>query len=213
MKIELWFDYTCPYCYIGKRRLELALEQLGLLEDIQIELKSYELDTEMPEVNERIEEIKLQAEEIGLVYNFTNLKQQNTFDAHRLVKYAYDKNKGELMAERLLKAYFNETAEISNHEVLMNLAKEVELDEEEVNSLLCLNNYAKKVRDDIEEAKDIGIEGVPFFIIDDKFALSGIQSIDVFKEVIEEARSEFVKKPKLQSVGTKGSYCTDDGCE
>ena len=233
MKIELWSDYTCPYCYIGKRRLELALEQLGLLDDVSIELKSYELDAEKPEikgiqlldylkekydlthtdVNEMLKKIKRQAEEVNLVYNFTNIKQQNTFDAHRLVKYAYDKNKGELMAERLLNAYFSEAAEISNHEVLKNLAKEVELDIEEVTSLLCLNNYAKKVRNDIEEAKDIGIEGVPFFIIDDKFALSGVQSVDMFIEVIEEARSEYVKNPQLQSVGKQGSFCTDEVCE
>ena len=182
MKIELWSDYTCPYCYIGKRQLELALEQLGLSDDVTIELKSYELDAEKPEikgiqmldylkekynltqteVNEMLKKIKLKAEELELVYNFANIKQQNTFDAHRLVKYAYDKNKGELMAERLLNAYFSEAAEISNHEVLINLAKEVALDIEEVTSLLCLNNYAKKVRNDIEEAKEIGIEGVPF---------------------------------------------------
>lgn len=233
MKIELWSDYTCPYCYIGKRQLELALEQLGLSDDVTIELKSYELDAEKPEikgiqmldylkekynltqteVNEMLKKIKLKAEELELVYNFANIKQQNTFDAHRLVKYAYDKNKGELMAERLLNAYFSEAAEISNHEVLINLAKEVALDIEEVTSLLCLNNYAKKVRNDIEEAKEIGIEGVPFFIIDDKFALSGVQSIDVFIEVIKEARSEYVEKPKLQPAGKQGSFCTDEICE
>lgn len=218
---------------IGKRRLEMALEQLGLLDEVSIELKSYELDTNMAknneilildhlkhkynlsfdEANEMIEKIALQANEVDLVYNFANIKQQNTFDAHRLVKYAYDKNKGEAMSERLSKAYFTEAAEISKREVLLELAKEVELDTEEVNSLLCLNNYAKKVRDDIEEAKDIGVQGVPFFIFDDQYALSGVQPLEVFLDVIKEVRKEDVKKPKLQSIGPEGSFCTDEGCQ
>lgn len=232
MKIEIWSDYTCPYCYIGKKRLELALEQLGIRNEVSTELKSYELDAKkietnnlsivdylkqkyelsLTEVDDMLADIKLQASEAGLDFNFTNLKQQNTFDAHRLVKYAYEKQKGNEMVERLLRAYFKESAELSNREVLTHLAKEIELDEEEVTSLLCLNNYAKKVRDDIDEANEIGVEGVPFFIFDDQYALSGMQSIEIFIDVIQETRKNYKKKPELQSVGKEGSYCTDEGC-
>lgn len=233
MIIELWSDYTCPNCYIGKRRLEIALEQLGLVDEVSIKLKSYEFDTnvkatsgmtlldhfkekyslEIDEVNEMIEKIQDQAKELDIVYDFANTKQQNTFDAHRLVKYAYDKNKGELMSERLLKAYFTEAAEISKHDVLLSLAKEVELNEAEVASLLSLNNYAKNVYDDINEAEELEVQDVPFFIFDDKYALSGLQSLEVFIEVIEQIKEEYIKKPELQPVGEEGSYCVGDDCE
>lgn len=233
MKIELWSDFTCPYCYISKKRLELALNQLGISDEVSIELKSYELDADLmetknshiveylkekynlsfTEVNELLDEIKNQAAEIDLPFSFTEMKQQDTFDAHRLVKYAYHHNKGIEMSNRILAAYFTESAEISKREVLLRLAKEIELDEEEVTSLLCLNNYAKKVREDIEEAKEIGVEGVPFFIFDDQYALSGMQTIDTLIDVITETRKNSNHKPKLQSVGTTGSFCTGDGCE
>lgn len=233
MNIELWSDYTCPYCYIGKRRLEMALEQLGLSNEVSIELKSYQLDSnlletegmnilehfkhkynlELDEVTELVEEIGRQAEEVDLVYNFANMKQQSTFDAHRLVKYAYEKNKGELMSERLLTAYFAEAAEISKYDVLLNLAQEVDLDQEEVINLLNLNNYAKKVQDDIEEAKELEVQGVPFFIFDDKYALSGLHSLEDFIEVIEQTKKEYVEKPKLQPAGQIGSCCVGDECE
>lgn len=233
MKIELWSDFTCPYCYISKKRLELALNQLGILDEVSIELKSYELDADLiktknrhviehlkekynlsfTEVTEMLDKIKNQAAEIELAFSFTNMKRQDTFDAHRLVKYAYDHNKGVEMSDRILVAYFTEAAEISKREVLLDLAKEIGLNEEEVTSLLCLNNYAKKVRADIEEAKELGVEGVPFFIFEDQYALSGMQTIDGLIDVITETRKNSIDKPKLQSVGKIGSYCTDDGCE
>lgn len=233
MIIELWSDYTCPSCYIGKRRLEIALEQLGLVDEVSIKLKSYEFDTnvkatsgmtlldhfkekyslEIDEVNEMIEKIQDQAKELDIVYDFANTKQQNTFDAHRLVKYAYDKNKGELMSERLLKAYFTEAAEISKHDVLLSLAKEVELNEAEVASLLSLNNYAKKVYDDISEAEELDVQDVPFFIFDDKYALSGLQPLEAFIEVLKQTKAEYIEKPKLQSIGVEGSYCVGEDCE
>src|SRR5699024_6608264 len=231
--IELWSDFTCPYCYISKKRLELALNQLGILDEVSIELKSYELDADLmetknshiveylkekynlsfTEVNELLDEIKEQAAEIDLSFSFTEMKQQDTFDAHRLVKYASHHNKGTEMFNRILAAYFTESAEISKREVLLKLAKDIELDEEEVTSLLCLNNYAKKVREDIEEAKELGVEGVPFLIFDDQYALSGMQTIDALIDVITETRKNSIHKPKLQSVGTTGSFCTGDGCE
>src|SRR5699024_646452 len=114
-----------------------------------------------------VEEIAQQAAEVDLAYNYKHMKQQNTFDKHRLVKYAFEKNKGELMSERLLKACFKEATEISNHDVLLNLDKEFDLNQEEVLNLLSLNNYAKQVHIDIEVATELEVESVPFFIFDD----------------------------------------------
>lgn len=233
MNIELWSDYTCPYCYIGKKRLELAIENLGLSNEISVELKSYQLDSNSiktkdmsilehfkdkykltdDEVINLVEEIAQQAAEVDLAYNYKHMKQQNTFDAHRLVKYAFEKNKGELMSERLLKAYFKEAAEISKHDVLLNLAKEIDLNEEEVLNLLSLNNYAKQVQIDIEEAKELEVETVPFFIFDDKYALSGLHSLENFMEVIGQTKKEHVERPQSQSSNSIGSCCVGDECE
>src|SRR5699024_12199352 len=107
----------------------------------------------------------------------------------------------DLMSERLLKAYLKEAAEISKHDVLLNLAKEIDLNEEEVLNLLSLNNYAKQVQIDIEEAKEFEVETVPFFIFDDKYALSGLHSLENFMEVIEQTN-----KQKTQRTSRNGYY-------
>src|SRR5690625_135990 len=137
VNIELWSDYTCPYCYIGKKRLELAIENLGLSNEISVELKSYQLDSNSiktkdmsilehfkdkykltdDEVINLVEEIAQQAAEVDLPYKYKQMKQQNTFDVHRLVKYNSEKNKGERMTERLLKAYSKEAGESSKNDV------------------------------------------------------------------------------------------------
>ena len=234
MKIELWSDYVCPFCYIGKKRLEIAIEQLNLKDEITVELKSYELDpyfdknvelktydylkTKYNMSEEKVVEmtrgIEKQAEELGLKYDFANMKQQNTFDAHRLVKFAEDAGKGPEMSERLLQAYFTESKEISKPDVLKELAEEIGLDIDETARVLCLNNYTKQVKDDIQVAKEIGVQGVPFFVFGEKYAISGAQPLEVFIEVIEKVQAENKNKPKIQKINPEGSasYCTGDGC-
>src|SRR5690625_3478383 len=151
VNIELWSDYTCPYCYIGKKRLELAIENLGLSNEISVELKSYQLESNSidtkdmnilehfkekyklkdDEVNNIVDDITQQSKKVNLAYNYKHMKQQNTFDAHQLVKYSFEIKKGEIMYERLLKAYFKEAAEISKHDVILDLAKEIDFNQEE----------------------------------------------------------------------------------
>src|SRR5699024_1116196 len=138
---------------------------------------------------------------------------KNKVHEQLLVKEAFEKNKGELMYEILLKAYFKEAEEISKHDFMLNLDKEIDLNEEEVLNLLSLNNYAKQVQIDIEEAKELEVETVPFFIFDDKYALSGLHSLENFMEVIEETKKEHVENPKTQSTSTIGSCCVGDECD
>ncbi|WP_188456061.1 DsbA family oxidoreductase [Virgibacillus oceani] len=236
MKIEVWSDFVCPYCYIGKRRLENALDQFSHKDHVTIEYKSYQLDPNAKEapgktIHELLadkygmsvekakhmnEDLGKQAAELGLVYNFDTMQHTNTFDAHRLAKYAETKGLGKEMTERLLKAYFTDSKLLSDYSTLVELAGEVGLDQDDVTSLLQVNKYASKVRDDEEQARQIGVQGVPFFVFNEKYAVSGTQPVEVFTEVLDKVWEEEKDKPVLQSLNPKKSkttYCTGDGCE
>ncbi len=236
MKIEVWSDFVCPFCYIGKRRMETALEDFPHKEKVCVVYKSYELDPDAdrnPEMNmheliakkfgmsvekakKMNEDIGKQAEEVGLTYNFDHMKSTNTFDAHRLAQYAAKHGKGKEITERLLYAYFTESKLISNHETLIELANEEGLDPKEVGKLLELNKYANVVREDEDQAQQIGVQGVPFFVFNEKYAVSGAQSTEAFKEVLEKVWEEESKTPEIQSLTPKNAettYCTDEGCK
>src|SRR5699024_376432 len=202
MKIEVWSDFVCPFCYIGKRRLEQAIENFDHKDKIVINYKSYELDPDAEETtNESMHEILAkkynmpieqakqmnenvasQAKEVGLEYNFDSMKNANTFDAHRVVKAAAKDSKEKEMVERLLKAHFTDGKQISDHETLIMLANEVGVDHERVQSVLESRKYSAYVRDDEEQAAQIGVQGVPFFVFNEKYAVSGAQPSEVFKE-------------------------------
>ncbi|WP_047983137.1 DsbA family oxidoreductase [Ornithinibacillus californiensis] len=236
MKIEIWSDFVCPFCYIGKRRLELALNDFAHPDKVNIEFKSYELDPhskDQPNQNiheylavrkgmsveqakELNENVGRQAATVGLEYNFDTMQHTNTFDAHRVAKFAETVQRGQEMTERLLRAYFTESELISDPSTLKRLATEVGLDEESVAELLETNRYANRVRSDEELAKQIGVSGVPFFVFNEKYAVSGAQPKEVFIEVLERVWEEEQKSTSLQLLNptnAKTSYCTGDGCE
>ncbi|RYG74274.1 DsbA family oxidoreductase [Lentibacillus lipolyticus] len=236
MHIEVWSDFVCPFCYIGKRRLELALEQFPHKEHVTVEYMSYELDPNAEEnpgksIHELLaskygmsvekarnsnEELGRQAAELGLTYNFDKMKHTNTFDAHRVAQYAKDKGKGREVTERLLQAYFTDSELISDHDTLIRLAGEAGLNQEEVRSVLETGRYQKHVRADEQEAGQLGAQGVPFFVFNNKYAVSGAQPQEVFTEVLEKVWEEEQAQPSLQSLTPKKSkttYCTDEGCE
>ncbi|WP_430788810.1 DsbA family oxidoreductase [Virgibacillus flavescens] len=236
MKIDVYSDFVCPFCYIGKRRLELAMDKFSNKEKVTITYKSYELDPNAAKNPDKtIHEILAekfgmsvekarqtnhnmadQAAEIGLTYRFDTMKHTNTFDAHRLAKYADEQGKGKEMTERLLQAYFTDSLHIGNYETLVSLAEEIGLDKDVVLDVLNSTDYAKAVRSDEQEAQQIGAEGVPFFVFNDKYAVSGAQPPDVFTEVIEKVWEEEKEQPILQSLNPKKSettYCTGEGCD
>ncbi|GGK07353.1 DSBA oxidoreductase [Lentibacillus kapialis] len=236
MKIEVWSDFVCPFCYIGKRRMEFALEQFSHRDDVEIGYKSYELDPEaevnpgqnmheylsskkgmsLEQAKSMNESLREQAAEAGLTYNFDTMQHTNTFDAHRVAKYADEKGKGKEMTERLLKAYFTDSELISDHATLIKLAGDVGLDENEVTALLKVDDYAIHVRADEEQARQLGVQGVPFFVFNDKYAVSGAQPQEAFNEVLEKVWEEENEEPVLKSLNPKKSkttYCTDEGCE
>lgn len=236
MKIEIWSDYVCPFCYIGKRKLEQAMNQLAHKDKIEIYYKSYELDPHAEETSDQSihhllakkydmsveqmkqmnEKVMRKAAEVGLVYDFDIMKYTNTFDAHRLVKAAAKQGKEKEMVDRLFKAFFTEGKLISHHQTLIELATEVGMDPEKVETVLDSCKFTRHVRDDEEQATEIGVQGVPFFVFNEKYALSGAQPFEVFVEVLEKVWEEECADPELQSLTSTNretSYCTGEDCQ
>ncbi|SEB20923.1 Predicted dithiol-disulfide isomerase, DsbA family [Thalassobacillus cyri] len=233
MKIEVWSDFVCPFCYIGKRRLEQALETFAHKEDVELIFKSYELQPQLPsdenvsvyevlanKMGTTVEQAKAMnnqlvetAKTVGLDYNFDHAKQTNTLDAHRLFKYAEKQGKGLVFTERLLRAYFTESRFLGRPATLIELAEEVGLDGEEAEEVLVGDDFLEDVRNDQREAQQIGVQGVPFFVFNRKYAISGAQPPELFQETLEKVWKEENETPSLQQVQTStDAACTDDSC-
>ncbi|MDW0110527.1 DsbA family oxidoreductase [Sporosarcina aquimarina] len=235
MKIEIWSDFVCPFCYIGKRKLEQALDEIKGKDRIEIEFKSYQLDPDTPKYNgqdfyesmgakfggagkakQMMVSITDQAKEVGLEFNFDTMKPTNTFDAHRMTKFAKVHGKDAGLAEKLLYANFTQSKDVGNEEVLVELAVEAGLPKEE--ALAVASNpeaYADEVRADIEEAKQLGVTGVPFFVFNRKYAISGAQPKEAFVQALEKVLEE--EKPvsafeNLSPDNGTDATCADDSC-
>jgi predicted DsbA family dithiol-disulfide isomerase len=207
MRIEIWSDVMCPFCYLGKRRLEGALAEFPGADGVEIIWKSFQLNpdmaTEPGKGIERylaekkgwpLEQIRAQHErlvqagaEMGLDYDFGKAVVANSFDAHRLVQLAKRDGLGDAMEERLFRAYFSEGKNIADHATLSGLAGEAGLPVAEAEAVLAGDGFAEGVKADVLEARRLGVNGVPFFVFDRKFAVSGAQDIGVFKRALEQA--------------------------
>lgn len=234
MKIEVWSDFVCPFCYIGKRRLEEALEQFPHKENVEVIFRSYELDPNTPKnanmtVNEALAEkygmtiekakemsagVAEQAASVGLDFHFEQMINANTFDAHRLAHYGAEKGVGLQLTEALLKANFTETKNLNSHEVLAEIAKEVGLDAQEVLSVLQdEKKYANTVKRDQMIAQQMGVRGVPFFVLNEKYSISGAQPSQTFLGALEKVWAEENREPVLQDLSVdQDASCGDDGC-
>lgn len=206
MKIEIWSDIACPWCYLAKRRFEKALAEFERRGEVEVVWRSFELDPDAPpsygvsmndllvrkygvtperaaQMNDHME--KLAGTE-GLEYRLHVGKPGNTFDAHRLIHFARSKGKGDQALERIMRAYFGEGEQVSDREVLERLASEAGLDRDEVRVMLAGSEYAAAVRDDEERAQELGINGVPFFLIDGQYAISGAQPAHLILQALRE---------------------------
>lgn len=234
MKIEIWSDYVCPFCYIGKRTMEKALEKSGFHSQAEITYKAFQLNPETPvdstvstyealakkfgssvdEAREMTKGVAEHARSVGLEYNFDDMVEANTLAAHRLVKWAEESNKDGALAEQLLHSYFIEAENVGKHNILLAAAEKVGLPREEAKAVLASDRYATEVERDIEEARQIGVQGVPFFVINRKYAISGAQPLQAFVDSIVQIAEEEGIRPKLKPMGqSKTSYCTGDSCE
>jgi predicted DsbA family dithiol-disulfide isomerase len=207
MKVEIWSDIMCPFCYIGKRKFEQALQSFENKEEIEIEWKSFQLDPEIVSnknrsVNEYLAERKgwsveqarklnadvtSMAKEVGLDYDFDKAIIANSFDAHRLIQFAKTKGLGDVAEEALFRAYFTEGKNIADTGTLIALGVGIGLDQAEVKQMLESDSFGDEVQMDIYEAQQVGVRGVPFFVVDNKYAVSGAQSPEVFRQVLERA--------------------------
>ena len=227
LKIQIWSDIMCPYCYIGKRRIEEALAEFEHKEAVEIEWKSFQLDASFvaSENDDMVEHLATKyqkdrqwaqdmlasmtqnAKNSGLDFHFEKAVMANSFNAHRLLHLAKKHNLSDELEELLFKAYLTEGKNIHDLLTLSNLGLEAGLDIKEIEAVLQSDVYAKEVKEDILEAQSIGVQGVPFFV-------SGAQHVETFVKTLEKVWEEgkFISKPTLLNT-TDGDSCGIDGCE
>ena len=207
MKVEIWSDIICPWCYIGKRRFEQALAQFGQRENVHIIWRSFELDPKSPpQYPDTLEEMLARkygvspqqaaamnanvtrlAKEVGLEYRLANARPGSTFDAHRLLRFAASRQLGDRATERIMHAYFSESLPVGDRAELARLAPEFGINENEALAMLESDAYTEAVRADESRAANFGITGVPFFVFNEKSGVSGAQPVEVFAEALQQA--------------------------
>lgn len=229
MKIEIWSDVVCPFCYIGKRKMEKALKKFPFASHVEIEWKSFQLNPDLQtnpnlsavehlaqskgwtieQTREISSNVASMAQNEGLTFDFDRAVVANTKNAHRLIHLAKESGKQDAMKELLLKAYFSEGRNVDDFETLLELGKNVGLDEEKIKALLNSNQYEDSVSQDIYESRLIGVRGVPFFVLDRKFGISGAQPDEVFDQTLEKAWTEFTKNNPVLDIAssTDGQSC------
>jgi predicted DsbA family dithiol-disulfide isomerase len=230
VKIEVWSDVVCPWCYVGKRRFESALAGFEHRADVEVRWRSFELDPSAPPVREgdplqRLadkygmtraqaaaadDRLTTMAAAEGLDFHLTTVRSGNTFDAHRLLHLAAERGIQDAAKERFMRGYFTESEAVGDHETLVRLALQVGLDEAEVRGVLASDTYADDVRLDEKQAAVYGISGVPFFVIDERYGVSGAQSADVLLATMRQAWTE--ANPLTVVTAGGDNSCEGDAC-
>ena len=229
MKVEIWSDVVCPWCYIGKRRFEHALAQFAHRDEVEVVWRAFELDptrtgsTEgdyatrlaekygrtVPQAQQMLDSMTEAAAAEGLAFHFEKAQASGTFDAHRLLHLAAEHGLQDALKERLLAASFTQGEPVGEAETLVRLAAEVGLDAEQARRVLAEGSYAREVRAEQAQAQALGITGVPFFVVDGRYGVSGAQPAALLLQTLEQAWSE---RPSLTVVGGGSGACEGDGC-
>jgi len=235
VQVDIFSDVVCPWCAVGKRRFESARRRFEHADEIEVVWRAYELDPRAPvrregDYADRVarkygmtreqavaagERLTATAAAEGLDFHFERAVPGNTFDAHRLLHYAREAGPGrqDALKERLLRAYFSEGAAIGEGETLTRLAAEVGLDPQECGAILDGDRYTDEVRADERAALELGVTGVPFFVVGGMFAIAGAQDADTILDVLRRAWSrahplEVVTAPA--GVTVDGGTCAGD---
>lgn len=230
LRIDVWSDIACPWCFVGKRRLEAALSRFEHRDAVEVVWHAFELDPSAPSVlpsepsyaerlakkyrcspeqgQAMIDRMTETAAADGLAFRFDRIRPGNTFDAHRLIHLAHERGKQGAVKERFLAAYLEQGEPIGDKAALLRLAVEAGLDETEVTDVLESNAYADEVRQDELTARQLGVSGVPFFVFAQRFGVSGAQPADALVEVLEQAWQK-AAEPEIE----EGSACGPAGCD
>jgi predicted DsbA family dithiol-disulfide isomerase len=237
MKVEIWSDVVCPWCYVGKRRFEAALAQFPHRDAVEVEWKAFELDptaesapagepadeaeyatrlaakygTDVRSAQGMVDSMTAQAAAEGLDFHFERAVRANTVDAHQLIHLAGERGVQDAVKERLLLAYFTEGEAVGDRDTLVRLVAEAGLDADEARAVLDEGRHVRAVRADEAEAQALGIRGVPFFVVDRRYGVSGAQPAEVLRQVLDKAWSE--RAPLIPVVGGDDpTACGPDGC-
>lgn len=208
IKVDVWSDVACPWCFIGKRKLEAGIEQFG--GDVEVEFHSFELSPDTPDdfvgstveflserkgmpvdqVKQMLERVTGIAASVGLSFDFDAVKHTKTLRAHELLHFAKSQGKQLELKERLMSAYFEQGRVVSDVDELVTLAAEVGLDAGEARTALTNRTFGDAVQADIAQAREYGIQGVPFFVVNGKYGISGAQEASTFAAALEQVRDE-----------------------
>jgi predicted DsbA family dithiol-disulfide isomerase len=237
MKVEIWSDVVCPWCHIGKRRFEEALSRFPHRDEVVVQWKSFELDpgstsssasepadasgyarrlaskysTTQAAGERMLASMTAAAAAEGLDFRFDRAVMSNTFDAHQVIHLAAEYGIQDRVKERLLRAYFSEGEAIGDRDVLVRLAAEAGLCADEVRAALVEQRFASDVRADEAEATALGIRGVPFFVVDQQYGMSGAQPVEQLVEVLQRAWAEKHRLAFVESAADSAA-CGPDGC-
>ncbi|WP_292011020.1 DsbA family oxidoreductase [Chryseobacterium sp.] len=231
MKIEIWSDVMCPFCYIGKHNFESALEKLPFKDKVEVEWKSFQLDPTLdPSQSESMSDylknkkglpegqtlqlmnqVVQMGKSSGIDFRPETAIITNTFNAHKLLQLSKKYHKGTEMEEALFKAHFTDGKNVADTDFLLSLAEQLGLDKVEAKQVLNSDQYDYNVNQDIMEARNNGINSVPFFVLNGKYAVSGAQPIEVFENALNQTYQESASPFKDLS-GDNGNTCDTDGC-
>jgi predicted DsbA family dithiol-disulfide isomerase len=230
LRIDIWSDIACPWCYVGKRRLEKALADFPQRENVHIVWRAFELNpsaqressegtyserlakkygTSTRDAESMISRMTDTAKAEGLNFDFEVIRSGNTFDAHRLLQLALTQDLQNALKERLLRAYFSEGEAIGDSETLLRLAVDTGMEAEKVRGVLESHAFSKEVREDEAEAQELGIRGVPFFVLAERYAVSGAQPAEVLLQALEQAQLA-IEEPLPEY--SEGAVCGPEGC-
>ena len=237
LKIEVWTDIMCPYCYIGKKFYEKALSQFDHADEIELEWKAFQLNKDLPDkgngipvkeylvqqvgypeegINSMYDNLRKLSEEAGVSFNLQNAIAANTRDAHRLIKLAATKGLDSIVLDKLSKAYFEEAKDYSDIDLLVSIGVESGLDKDDILNMLNSDEYLYDIKQDMQEAANLGFDTVPTFLMDKRQAIVGSEPISLFVDVLNKTynawknRNAEVAKPEV----IKGKSCAADGtCE
>jgi predicted DsbA family dithiol-disulfide isomerase len=231
MQVEIWSDVVCPWCWIGKRRFEQALAGFAHRDEVEVRWRSFELDPSAPadlgmpivdhlagkygvdraQARQMMERVRANGEAEGLDMRFDEARSGSTFDAHRVLHLAAERGVQDAVKERFLRGYFTEGELPSDHGFLIRAAAEAGLDKDEVAEVLASGAHAQSVRADEAEARALGATGVPFFVVDRAFGVSGAQPAELLRSALERAWAAAHPLPMVDPA--EDAACADGVCD